>query len=406
MSKQKQKVKREFINIEKDINIKTFQDSVVIFFKDVPDPRASDNCKYSLSELLTIMLLAIFSGADDVADIHEYANQKWRVLKVLFGSEFEPPSYNTLWWILTRMNPQAFSNAFYDWVKDVHISKLAGKQINIDGKSLRGALNKKGKCNVHIVHAWVHEVGLLIGQLKTDEKSNEITAIPALLEQIDIKEATISIDAAGCQKNIVKTIRKGEGNYLLAVKENQPKLYDGIVTLFDDARKENFEYVLNCDHFESIEKKSGRIEKRSITIISDPSEIPTAGDWEDLETLIEASNETTIVKSGKVTTEKRYYISNLIESAQEFGSRIRGHWSIESMHWSLDVTFKEDDSRANTLHAAVNLGTLRRAALNIVKSNPELKKMGMAKVRRQAKWNEDGSVIKKIIDALFCVKSF
>lgn len=153
-------------------------------------------------------------------------------------------------------------------------------------------------------------------------------------------------------------------------------------------------------------KKSGRISKRSITIISDPSEISVAEEWGDLETLVEVINETTVIKSGKVTMEKRYYISNLIESAQEFGARVRGHWGVESMHWTLDVTFKEDDSRANTLHAAVNLGTLRRAALNIVKSDQELKKKGMAKVRRQAKWNEDGSIIKLILGALFSVKSF
>lgn len=406
MAKKKESVKREFVDIEKEINIQEFQKSVIFFFRNIPDPRAADNCEYLLPELLVIMLLAVFSGADDIADIHEYGNQKWRLLQVLFGPEFEPPSYNTFWWLLTRMNPTAFSTAFYDWVKDVHICELAGKQINVDGKTLRGALNKKGNCNIHIVHAWVHEEGMLIGQLKTDEKSNEITAIPNLLEQIDIRGATVSIDAAGCQKNIVKTIRKAGGDYLLAVKGNQPKLYDETVRLFDEARKINFDYVFNCDRHENLEKKSGRIEKRSITIISDPSEISTASEWEGLETLIEVINETTAIKSGKVTLEKRYYISSLIDSAEDFGKRVRGHWSVESMHWTLDVTFKEDSSRANSLHAAVNLGTLRRAALNIVKSDQELKKKGMAKVRREAKWNEDGSVIKKIIDALFAVKSF
>ena len=396
----------KFSNIEIGFDIQEFRESVVHFFRNVPDPRAADNCEYSLPDLLAVMLLAIFSGADDIADIHEYGNQRWPLLQTIFGEDFEPPSYNTFWWLLTRMNPVAFSNAFSDWVKDVHIGDLAGQQINIDGKSLRGALNKKGNRNVHIVHAWAHEKGMLIGQHKTDEKSNEISAIPSLLEQIDIKGATISIDAAGCQKTIAKTIVKNEGNYLLAVKENRPNLYDEIVNLFDAARNNNFEYVLNLDHHENIGKKSGRIEKRSITIISDPSEISVAEDWEGLQTLIEVINETTLVKSGKVTTEKRYYISNLIESAKEFGARVRGHWSVESMHWTLDVTFKEDDSRANTLHAAVNLGTLRRAALNIVKSNPELKKKGMAKVRRQAKFNTDGSVIKEILDALLGVKSF
>ena len=405
MSKKKITVKCEFAKLEKEIDVQTFKNSVVLFFKDVPDPRSTDNCDYSLSELLTIMLMAVFSGANDIADIHEYANQKWRLLEILFGEDFTPPSYNTFWWLLTRMDPKYFSDAFFQWVKDEHISSLAGKQINIDGKSLRGARNRKGTCNIHIVHAWVHERGMLIGQLKTDEKSNEITAIPTLLEQIDFEDATISIDAAGCQKNIVETIRNAGGNYLLAVKGNQPKLYDDIMNLFDAAHIADFEYVLNCDRFESLEKNSGRIEKRSIAIISDPSELSTADEWKDLETVVEVVNETTRA-NGKVTTEKRYYISNLIESAQEFGARVRAHWGIESMHWTLDVTFKEDDSRANTLHAAVNLGTLRRAAMNIVKSDPELKKLGMAKVRRRAKWNEDGSVMKKILEALFAVKSF
>ena len=405
MSKKKKSVKFKFSNLEKDIDLQAFNKSVTLFFKGVSDPRASDNCEYSLSELLTIMLMAVFSGADDIADIHEYATQKGKQLQVLFGDGFSPPSYNTFWWLLTRMNPQAFSDAFFEWVRHEHISSLAGKQINLDGKSLRAARNKKGNCNIHIVHAWVHEHGMLIGQLKTDEKSNEITTIPVLLEQIDVKDATISIDAAGCQKNIVESIRSAGGNYLLAVKGNQPKIYDDIVNLFEAAHRAEFEHVLNCDRFESIEKNSGRIEKRSIAIISDPSELTTAADWKDLETVIEVTNET-VTANGKSTVEKRYYISNLIESAQRFGERARAHWSVESMHWTLDVTFKEDYSRANTLHAAVNLGTLRRAAINIVKSDPELKKLGMAKVRRKAKWNEDGSMIKKIFDALFAIKSF
>lgn len=404
MSKKKKSIQYESFNIEDYINMETFQESVILFFKDVPDPRAPDNCDYLLSDLLIIMLMAVISGADDVADIDEYATQKWKLLRELFGQDFIPPSYNTFWWLLARMNPKAFSDAFYKWVNDEHICGLAGKQINIDGKSLRGARNKNGNCNIHIVHAWVHEHGMLIGQQMTDEKSNEIKAIPALLKQIDIKDATISIDAAGCQKSIVETIRNAGGNYLLAVKGNQPKLFDEIVNLFDEAHKVDFKYINNCDRYESVEKNSGRIEKRSIAIISDTSDLSTADDWKDLQTVLEVINETTA--KGKITTEKRYYISNLIESAQQFGVRVRAHWGIESMHWSLDITFNEDDSRANALHAAVNLGTLRRAVMNIVKSNPALKKLGMAKVRRRAKWNEDGAMVKQVFDALFTVKSF
>jgi len=303
------------------------------------------------------------------------------------------------------MNPKAFSDAFYKWIRDGCISSLAGKQVDIDGKSLRGARNEKRNCNVRIVHAWVHEHGMLTQQQLTDEKSNEITAIPALLEQPDIKDATLSTDAAGCRKNIVEIIRNTGGNYLLAVKANQPKIYVELVNLFEEAHKIDFEYVFNCDYHEKIEKNSGRVEKRSIAIISETSDLSTAEDWKDLQTVIEVINEATSVK-GKIFRGKRYYISNLIENAQEFGARIRAHWGMEPFHWVLDVVFNEDDSRANVLHGAVNLGTLRRAAINIVKGDTELKKLGMGKVRRQAKWNEDGTVVKKIIEALVSVKSF
>ena len=387
--------------IESKLCNKAARQTIMQFFQDVPDPREQDNCKHSLYDLLFLMIMAIFSGADDIADIHEYVIQKQNQLKVILG-EFTPPSYNTFWWIITRMNPDAFAKAFYTWAKERDLTDLEGKQICLDGKSLRGALNKKGKCNVHIVHAYVHENGLLIGQQKTEEKSNEITAIPILLEQLDIQGATISIDAAGCQKNIVGTIRRGGGHYVIALKKNQRNFYNEVVGLFEEARKEEFEYVLNCDFYENIEKKSGRIDKRSVAIISDPSEVSASKDWKDLQTFIEVTRESTV--KGKTTEEKRYYISDLIESAEEFGRKVRAHWGVESMHWSLDMIFGEDSSRANSLHAAMNLGTLRRAALNVVKSNPPLKKKGMAKIRRQAKWNEDGSVVKEICEALFGVK--
>ena len=402
-AKEKKK-SRNFSKLEDSINVQEFLKSVEVFFQDVPDPRVKDNCQYSLSELLFIMLLAVFSGADTIEDVHTYADCKWKLMEKLFGEEFTTPSYMTFWWLLTRMDPKAFAEAFHRWAQNAYICSTIGKQINIDGKSLRGACNKKGNCNVHIVHAWAHEQGLLIGQKKTDEKSNEITAIPTLLSQIDIKGAVVSIDAAGCQKNIAKIIHRLGGYYLLAVKENQPNLYDEMVILFEDARKEGFEYVLNCDMSETVEKKSGRITKRTVTLIGDPSEISVAKEWEELETLIEVVNETTTSKG--VTKETRYYISNLIGSAKEFGSRVRAHWSIESMHWSLDVTFREDDSRANALHAAVNLATLRRTCLNIVKSNPDLKKLGMAKARRHATWGNDEGIARKIIETLFTVNSF
>lgn len=403
MTIQLQQQKDEFANLE-ITDAHNFLKSVELFFQNVPDPRSKTNCRYSFSQLLFLMLLAVFSGADTIEGIHDYTVYKVKFLKELFGEEFTSPSYSTFWWLLTRMDPEAFAEAFARWTRDCHVGNLEGKQLSIDGKSLRSALGLNGKCNTHIVHAWVHEQGLLIGQRKTNEKSNEITTIPALLSQLDIKGAVVSIDAAGCQKNIAETIRKLGGHYFLAVKNNQPKLYSEIVALFEAARKADFEYVLNCDMYERIEKKSGRIEKRRVTIISDPSEISVAHEWKDLETLVEVIYETTSSK-GKTTKETRYFIASLIGSAEQMGGYARKHWGVESMHWTLDVTFREDESRANVLHGALNLGTLRRACINLVKSDPGLKKLGFAKARRQAMWGMDDVLIKKVIDSLFGVKS-
>jgi predicted transposase YbfD/YdcC len=379
-------------------------ESIMLFFQDVPDPRASDNCRYSLCELLFIMLMAVFSGANCVAGIHDYACERKRQLAVILGEDFIPPSYDTFWWILTRMDHQAFAKAFFSWVKSVHVPDLIGEQVCIDGKTLRGAINRSGKQNIHIVHAWVHDRGVLIRQKKTEEKSNEIAAIPELLEQLDLYEAIITIDAAGCQKEIAKKIRVGGGNYILGLKKNQKNFYHEVTNLFSHAENDGFEYVLNCDFHETIEKNRGRIEKRRIAVIGDPSEISTVEEWAGLNSLIEVTRE--ITRSNKTTIEKSYYISSLIESAEEFGRRILGHWQVESMHWSLDMIFDEDECRVNVLNAALNLATLKRIVQSIVKGNPLLKKQGMARTRRRAQWNEDGSVFREICEALFGVKSF
>jgi len=389
-------------------NVKIHQEiraSIVLFFQNVPDPRAPDNCSYSLYEILFIIIMAVFAGADCIAGIAQYSKERSKQLSQVLGEDFTPPHYNTFWWILTRMDHKAFSECFYTWVKESQIQDLRGEQICIDGKTLRGALNKKGKANNHIVHALVAGRGLLIGQRKTEEKSNEITAIPALLEELDLRETVVTIDAAGCQKEIVKKISKKGGDYILGLKGNQKNLHKEVVVLFEDARVEGFEYVLNCDFYETVEKNGSRVERRSVAVIGDPSELSMGNEWEKLNSLIEVTRETA-VKGGKPRIDKSYYISSLIESAKEIGEKIRGHWAVESMHWALDMMFKEDSSRANMLNGAMNLATVKRMAVNIVKGNPELKKKGMAKVRRWAQWNDDGTAFLEISKALFGVKSF
>ena len=392
-----------YTEIEKYIDLEAFRDSVPEFFKDSHDPRSRDNCDYPLSALMVIMLMAVISGANSILAIFDYAVSKQSLIKELLGLE-KIPKYGTFWWLITRMKPEQFSSAFYEWVKTEGIAGIP-KAIQIDGKTIRGAKNKEGNQNVHLVHAWASQEGMLLGQLKTAEKSNEITAIPELLDKLDIHGATITIDAAGCQKKIIKKIRENGGHYIVAVKENQPKLYDEIEDLFKVAREQNFYYVPNADLFESVEKGHGRIVKRSVAICSDTSglgdDIKNA--WCDLETFIEVTSERTV--DAKTSIQKRYYISDLMESAESFGKSIKDHWSVENpLHWVMDVVFREDESRANILYAAENLGTLRRIALNLLNynkmTNGEFSKLGTAQKRRRIGWG-DSSILKEIIYPIF-----
>lgn len=222
------KKQRNYTKLDEIVDIQVFEESVEDFFKHVSDPRVEDNMKYPLSLILVIMLMAVISGANSILAIFDYAEEKQYLLKEYFDID-EIPQYGVFWWVLTRMNPIEFSTAFQKWTNDVRIKDIPDKVINVDGKCLRGARNKKGDPNVHLVHAWSSKEGLLLGQLKTDEKSNEVTTIPALLDMIDIEGATITIDAAGCQKKIVEQIHDKNAYYIIAVKENQPALYNECV---------------------------------------------------------------------------------------------------------------------------------------------------------------------------------
>lgn len=387
-----------YTKIDEITDIEVFKDSIDEFFQTVSDPRVEDNQKYPLPLILVIMFMAIISGADSILAIYDYAEEKRYLLKEFFDVD-DVPKYGVFWWVLTRMNPKEFSASFQKWTEAVCIKNLPDKVMNVDGKCLRGARNKKGNQNIHLVHAWSSKEGLLLGQLKTDEKSNEITAIPELLEMIDIKGVTITMDAAGCQKKIIEQIHDNNAYYIVAVKENQPSLYDECIRTFEVAHELNFYHVSNSDLSESLEKGHGRIENRKIAICGDKSELSEnfKKSWTGFETFIEVTSERVV--KGKTSIEKRYYISNLVEGAQEFGVRLRSHWSIEnSLHWKLDVVFREDESRANTLHASENLATLRRMSLNYLNQNKETK-LGTAQQRRRAGWGD--TIVKEMLATFF-----
>jgi predicted transposase YbfD/YdcC len=267
--------------------------------------------------------------------------------------------------------------------------QIQGKHIAIDGKTSRRSFGR-GKKAIHTVSAWMSDSGLVLGQRQTEEKSNEITAIPELLQVLDIKGATVTIDAMGCQTEIAKSIVDGDGHYLIAVKENQPTLLKDIETTFAQADDDR---VRSCDElprpvlevFEQHDKGHGRVEKRTVRLCRDLSWLTTADRWPNLTFVVEVTRQCTVLATGKTSLDKARYIgSDGTASAQGAGTNIRGHWGIESqLHWVLDVAFREDDARHRAHNTAQNLATLRHFALNIVRQDGD-RKVGVANSRKRA----------------------
>lgn len=285
--------------IDQLLDQQEFIESIRMDFAEISDPRVFDNQSYPLLSLLIIILAAILAGANTINQIHQYATLKIDIFQRLLGVE-RSPSYLVFWWLFVRLNPQELREAFLQWIKKLPAATKE-RIIAIDGKRLNGA----SKQIVHLVSAWESSRGFLLGQVKTEEKSNEITAIPELLNAIDIKGATITIDAAGAQKKIVEMIRDKEGDYLIALKGNQGHLHDEAQNFFAQAREVEYE---GCDCLlgRTTEKAHGRVEEREAVVSSNLDWLDCQAEWRDLKTLIEITSRRGV--RGKTGIEKRYYI--------------------------------------------------------------------------------------------------
>ncbi len=296
----------------------------------------------------------------------------------------EAPSYNTFWWLLVRLDPKETEMFFRKWTSSLSKNEI-DDFIAIDGKRVRGASNKKKtpKSLLHMVSAWSSHRGLILGQIKTDVKSNEITAIPKLLESIDLKGATVSIDAMGCQKEIAKKIIDQGADYVLMVKDNQHKLYEELKNYFKQARDIEFEGVPH-DFSVSEDNKHGRQERREVYVTGDVDWLPMKEEWSGLRSLSMLISYRTL--DGRTTEEIRYYISSHSAAAEKISKSTRGHWGIENqVHWVLDVTFQEDASQISTGYAAENFSILRRLSLNVLRLDPD--KKSLKGKRQSAGWN-------------------
>lgn len=374
-----QKKKVEYADDEQSSDIFTYEQAVQNAFTEVIDVRAQDNLRHPFYGTLLIILAATLAGCTAITHIYEYSKTKKELFNRLIGTT-HCPSYMTFWWLLTRTNSEALNQAFTRWIVSI-AENLECKVIAIDGKRLRGAKNNL----VHYVSAYECTRGFLLGQVKTEEKSNEITAIPELLKVIDVKDAIVTIDAAGCQKTIVKDIRDRGGHYLIALKGNQGMLQAEAMNFFTQARDVGYDGV-DCDRITTTDRGHGRVEIREITITHDLQWLDNLWQWQDLNALIEVKSTRTI--EGKTSEECRYYISSKKMNAMEAGKNIRSHWAIENqLHWVLDVVFCDDVCRANIGHAAENLGLFRRMAYSLLKQDPQ-KGQGLASKQRLAMWEE------------------
>lgn len=356
-------------------------------FESVPDPRVRGRSDHLLLDIITIAILALICGADGWDDIAFFGRCKEKWLTTFLELPSGIPSADTFRRVFSALDPAAFRTAFVAWMRAL-VGSTEGKLVAIDGKTARRSFDRASeRAALHLVSAWVRENRMTLGQVATEAKSNEITAIPALLSLLTLRGAIVTIDAMGAQREIAKAIVDKGADYVLALKANQGNLYAQAVALFADAGTERFDTVAHTYH-ETTDEKHGRREVRRIWTSTDLSTIHEAPKWASLKslTLVESEREV----GGKVERERRYFISSRGRAgAKRMAGIVRGHWSIENeCHWILDVAFREDESRVRTGNGAENIGLLRKIALNLLKQNTSYK-CGIAAKRKIAGWDHD-----------------
>lgn len=357
--------------------------SVTKYFSRLKDPRRRHRRLHSLQDIIVIALCAVIAGAQDWQEVALFGRERCDWLKRFLPLVNGVPSHDTFERVFDRLSPQAFQTCFRQWVEAIQ-EMLSFKHIAIDGKTLRGS--GSGKLGpLHLVSAWATAQRLSLGQVAVDQKSNEITAIPLLLELLDLHGALVTIDAMGCQKAIAQGIVDGGGDYILTVKENQEHLLEDIRQSFVDACDKDF-VGFEHDTFETREKGHGREEHRCYTVLHQTEGLRGAADWKSVTTIGMCYSERTV--NGVTSEESRFFIGSRKASAKVYGKALRDHWGIEnSLHWQLDVTFAEDRNRVSKRNGAENLALLRRLTLSLLQAHPD--KKSIAKKRFAAALNPD-----------------
>jgi predicted transposase YbfD/YdcC len=360
--------------------------SICAHFADLPDPRIHRTRRHNLLDIVFITLCAAICGANDFVAIEKFGKTKRRWLSQYLELPNGIPSHDTFGRVVAALNPDKFVECFVSWVQSLS-QATRGQFINLDGKTARATLDKaKGQTALHVVSAWATQNRLVLGQVAVDEKSNEITAIPKLLDMLDLAGAIVTIDAMGCQKDIAAKIRDGGADYVLAVKGNQETLEQEVRAAFDrvdEGKRSRSGLSVSQTH----EQGHGREDARYCEALPVPHQFGPRQQWRDIRSLCRV---TRVYKGGgKNLSEVRYFISSLKPRAAKLAAAVRGHWGIENgLHWVLDMYLGEDRSRARSGHAAENLALLRRWVISMLRQDTTLQG-GIEKKRLQAGWDDN-----------------
>ncbi len=352
-------------------------------FSIIKDPRIERKKLHSLIDILTLSVCAMLSGAEGYSAIEEFGHNKKQWLKTFLSLKNGIPSHDCIRYVLTRLPPEQLQLAFVQWVNT--IKEKIPEVIAIDGKTSKGSQSKsQGLAGLHMVSAWATTNKLVLAQEVTEEKSNEIKAIPALLKLLDIKGCIITVDAMGCQTGIAEQIIEQKGDYVMGLKGNQGLLHKEVKALFSETNLFELKETKKC-YFEESEKKHGRTDIRKYWVINAPDTLHRFEKWTGLKSIGMVERTSTI--GDKQTSDIRYFISSQEPDAQCFADAVRRHWGIENtLHWCLDVTFREDDCRIRTGHAAAIMSMLRHICLNLLKKEPS--KRSIKQKRLNVAWND------------------
>jgi predicted transposase YbfD/YdcC len=357
-------------------------------FANLTDPRMDRRKRHPLINIITISICAIIAGCDDFCSIEEYGKSKQDWFAQFLDLPHSIPSHDTFCDVLNRLNPKEFAQAFTQWVSQ--LADLKDDIVALDGKVMRGTLDKaNGNPAIHLVSAWSVNNRLCFGQVKVADKSNEITAIPLLLELLDIEQATITTDAMGCQYKIGDSIVNQKGHYVFALKGNQGEFHDDIKLFLDTQLSNQFAEVVHSKH-ESVDGGHGLIEQRTVWLTQDVDWLHQRHPrWKSVSAIVvvESSRQ---VGHAPSSQERRYYITSHGDKHADFiAHAIRSHWHIENkLHWQLDVSFNEDDNRLRSGYAAENIAMMNKVALNLLKNEKSVK-VGIKNKRLKAGWDND-----------------